>query len=132
MRLSPALYGSAALALTLAFAVASTGAPAKHHAKKAAKKTAASSALVKKGKELIASQHCNACHSADLKGKKGFSPSLQGSTRPMTEYNEATFVRLLTKGLDNDGKPVRPPMSNACHQKVADSKAMYAYLKTVK
>ena len=127
MRLSPALLGSAILAVTLAFA-ATTGAMAKH----ATAKKSSSSALVAKGKALMSSQHCNACHAADLKGKAGFSPSLHASARPMKEYNEAKFVRLMTKGLDDDGKPVRPPMNNACHQTVANSKAMYAYLKTVK
>lgn len=133
MRISPALCGSAVLAVTLALAGASTNAAAKHakHAVKN-KKSTASSALIAKGKGLMASKHCNACHSADLKGKKGFSPSLYGNTRPLTEYNQTTFVRLMTKGLDEEGKPVRPPMNNACHQTVADSKAMYAYLKTLK
>jgi mono/diheme cytochrome c family protein len=125
MRVSPAILGSGILAITLAF-TASTGAVAKHMVKPA------SSGLVSKGKALISAKHCNACHGADLMGKPHFSPSLHASTRPMAHYTQATFVRLLTKGLDDDGKPVKPPMSGACNQTVADSKAMYAYLKTVK
>ena len=130
MRISPAVFGTAALAITLGLAV-STGAAPKHMAKHSTK-MASSSGLVAKGKALISSKRCNGCHGANLEGKKNFSPDLHASKRPMSHYTEATFVRLLTKGLDDDGKPVRPPMTMACHQTPTDAKAMYAYLKTVK
>lgn len=123
MRISLAFCGTALLAVSLGLALSTTGAKPGH--------AAASSALVSKGKALIASQHCSGCHNADLKGKPHFSPSLLPSG-PVRHYNQATFVRLLTKGLDEKGKAVGPPMSNACHQTAADSKAMYAYLKTLK
>ena len=130
MRISAALCGTAALAIALGLALSTTSAQAKHMKMKP--KPAVSAALIAKGKGLISSKHCNSCHSADLKGKKGFSPSLYGNARPMTEYNQTTFVRLMTTGLDDDKKPVKPPMNNACHQTPADSKAMFAYLKTLK
>lgn len=126
MRITPAIIGSAILAITVGFA-ASSGAAVKHMTS-----GAASPALIAKGRALIAAQHCNACHAADLKGKPNFSPSLYPTTRPMTHYTEATFVRLLTKGLDEKGKPIGPPMSNACHQTPANAKAIYAYLETLK
>ena len=129
MRISPALCGSAALAIVLGIAMSTTSAQAKHMMMK---KAPIASGLVAKGKGLISSKRCNGCHGADLKGKPHFSPSLHASTRPMTEYNKGTFVRLLTTGVDNDGKKVGPPMIMACNQKPADAAAMYAYLKTVK
>lgn len=130
MRISPALCGSAALAVVLGIAMSTTSVQAKHMTMK--KKAPMASGLVAKGKGLISSKRCNGCHGADLKGKPHFSPSLHASTRPMTEYNKTTFVRLMTKGVDNDGKKVGPPMSMACNQKPSDAAAMYAYLKTVK
>lgn len=130
MRISPALCGTAALALVLGMALSTTQAQAKHMMMK--KKPMASSGLVAKGKGLISSKRCNGCHGADLSGKPKFSPSLHASARPMSHYKEATFVRLMTKGLDEEGKKVGPPMSMACNQTPGDAKAMYAYLKTVK
>jgi cytochrome c2 len=125
MRISPTLCGSAALAIVLGIAMSTTSVQAKHM-------TAPASGLVAKGKALISAKRCNGCHGADLNGKPHFSPSLHASKRPMTEYNKGTFVRLLTTGVDNDGKKIGPPMSMACNQKPADAAAMYAYLKTVK
>jgi len=130
MRISPALCVSAALAIALGIAMSTTSVQAKHMAMK--KHHPMANGLVAKGKSLITTKRCNGCHGADLKGKPHFSPSLHASTRPMTEYNKATFVKLMTTGVDNDGKKVGPPMSMACNQKPGDAAAMYAYLKTVK
>ena len=130
MRISPAFCGSAALAIMLGIAMSTTSVQAKHMKMK--KHAPMASGLVAKGKALIASKRCNGCHGADLNGKPHFSPGLHASKRPMTEYNKATFVRLLTTAVDNDGKKVGPPMSMACNQKPGDAAAMYAYLKTVK
>jgi len=130
MRISPALCGSAALAIVLGMAMSTTSVQAKHMKMK--KHAPMASGLVAKGKGLISSKRCNGCHGADLKGKPHFSPSLHASTRPMKEYNKGTFIKLMTTGIDNDGKKVGPPMSMACNQSAADSAAMYAYLKTVK
>jgi len=129
MRISSALCGTAALVIALGAALSTTSAQAKHMM---SKKHAMASADVSKGKALISSKRCNGCHGADLKGKPKFSPSLHASVRPMKEYNKSTFVRLMTKGLDEGGKKIGPPMSMACNQTPGDAAAMYAYLKTVK
>ena len=129
MRLSPALCGTAALALMLGIALTTTDAQAKHMMSKM--KPAASAGLVAKGKTLMSTKRCDGCHSKDLSGKPRFSPSLHPG-RPMSNYNATTFVRLMTKGLDEKGKPVEKPMDMACHQTPGDAKAMWAYLKTLK
>src|SRR5258708_6287802 len=105
MRTVPAFCCTAALIITLALAGTTTGAATKKHM---AMKSS-SGALVAKGKTLVTAKHCDACHGPDLKGKANFSPSLHAGTRPMTEYNQTTFVRLLTKGLDNGGAKVKSP-----------------------
>ena len=79
---------------------------------------------------LIASLRCNTCHGADLKGKKGFSPSLH-PTGPIRHYNSATWARLLDTGVTDDGKKVEKPMP-VFHLSKTKSAAIYAYLKTLK
>jgi mono/diheme cytochrome c family protein len=124
MRKLSAICGSVALAAALGISLSTTGVQASQ--------PKASAALVAKGKALVSSLHCDGCHGADLKGKPHFSPSLHPNQHPVSEYTQALFVRLLTTGVDNDGKPVRPPMNNACHQTPGDSKAVFAYLKSLK
>lgn len=117
--------------LALAAAGISPASPM-HHAKvkHPTKATATSKAEIAKGKTLIASLRCNTCHGADLKGKKGFSPSLR-PTGPIRHYNSATWARLLNVGLDEKGKPVHKPMPTF-HLDKPKSAAIYAYLKTLK
>jgi hypothetical protein len=108
----------------------------KHAAKPAAAPKAAAkpaeapkndAALVAKGQELTA--RCR-CHGPDLNGREGRTPSLHASGA-LAQYNEDTFVRLMTQGVDEEGKPIGPPMNNI-KLEAADAKAVYAYLKTLK
>jgi len=124
MRPISVLFASAALAITLGLAGATTGAVSKKH-------PMSGGGSITAGKMLISKDHCNACHSVDLKGKPGFSPGLTASG-PMRHYTKKTFERLMSTGIDDDGKKINPPMLGVCKLKAADSDAIYAYLKTVK
>jgi mono/diheme cytochrome c family protein len=126
MRPITVLCASAVLGVTLALASATTGATTM-----IMKSAMSGGSLVGTGKMLISKDHCNACHSADLKGKQGFSPSLT-PTGPMRHYTKKTFEVFMATGKMDDGKLVGQPMLKVCKVKAADSDAMYAYLKTVK
>jgi len=129
MRIVSIVCCTAALAITLSLAGASTGATAKHMKKHPAK--ASASASIAKGKALIAAKRCNMCHGANLAGFPGRSPSLHPGM-PMNHYNKALFERLMSKGLDEEGKKVGPPMDKVCTLTAAQGDALYAYLKTLK
>ena len=89
-----------------------------------------SPAQIAQGKALTASLRCNGCHSADLAGKKGFSPSLHASG-VLRKYNATTWARVMNTGVTEDGKHVEKPMP-VYHLDAAKSGALYAYLKTLK
>ena len=89
-----------------------------------------SAATIAKGKALVSTDHCNACHGPNLAGRPGRTPNIT-STGVLKEYTPKTWVRLFTTGLTNDGKPVGMPMSSI-KLKSADSTAVWAYLETLK
>lgn len=85
--------------------------------------------MVATGK-TIAMQRCAKCHGPELLGKKPGPPPLTPNG-PMRHYDVALFERLLSQGVDEDNKPVRPPMNRIKLEK-ADADAVFAYLKTLK
>ena len=91
---------------------------------------APSAAMLSHGKSVAARYGCANCHGAGLAGKKGFAPSLHASG-VLREYNPVTFVRVMDTGQTNDGGYVRKPMP-VYHLKAADSRPLYAYLKSLK
>ena len=125
MRIISCFAISAALGSVLA--VSATGSVATHRMSKPILQAAS---WIAKGKALSSAKHCNSCHAADLKGKPGFSPSLL-SNGVLKEYNAATWARVLDTGVTNDGGKVKPPMP-IYHLAKADSKALYAYFKSIK
>ena len=88
------------------------------------------SASVAQGKALSSQFRCNGCHSANLQGKPGFSPSLHQSG-VLKEYNAKTWEKVLDTGMTNDGKMVKKPMP-VYHMPKAKADAIYAYCKTLK
>lgn len=84
------------------------------------------------GKALVAKNRCITCHGANLKGSPGGAPDITGGGREMRHYTAPLFQRLLNKGLDEEGKPVRPAMPKFPTITKQQSDAIYAYLKSLK
>jgi uncharacterized protein YceK len=130
MRQLTAAQVTIALALTVTCTAMLSGNAAIAKKQHAAKTTAASSKLIAQGKTLASTMGCNKCHSADLSGKKGFSPSLHASG-VLKEYNPKSWAVVLDTGVTNDGGMVKKPMP-AYHMPATKAAALYAYCKTLK
>ncbi|BDI32781.1 hypothetical protein CCAX7_48320 [Capsulimonas corticalis] len=113
-----------------AILVAAVGATAATHHAPMKAKASTNAKQIAAGKALISKDQCNGCHSADLKGKPGFSPSIRWSSLSKT-YNEKTFARVMDTGVTQSGSMVKKPMP-VYHLKAAESAALVAYLKTQK
>lgn len=123
-------FWTATVLLSLSLVVASAGLSATATAAAGKKKPAASSAaLISQGKVLASQYHCNGCHGADFKGKPGRTPDIT-QTGQLKNYNATTLAALLSTGVEHDGKHLQhmPVM----HLPASKSRAIYAYLKTVK
>ncbi|MEO7718605.1 MAG: cytochrome c [Capsulimonas sp.] len=125
MRIHWSLGISAVLICAVGAASAAHKSPPKMKAK-----PASSAKQVADGKAMITKYSCNGCHSADLKGKPGFSPSLHWSSLSK-EYDAKSFAVVMDTGMDPHGHLVKKPMP-VYHLKPAQSAALLAYLKTQK
>ena len=125
MRLTPSAILTTTFGICIAVAAISVSPAAPGHMIKHA---SLDTAQIAHGKALIASKGCDSCHSSNLAGKKGFSPSIRatGITR---KYNTVTWARMMNTGVTEDGGHVKAPMP-VYHMAAKDSLALYAYLKT--
>jgi mono/diheme cytochrome c family protein len=124
----------------------------KDSAKTATAKTAEpSAALVARGKYIVEGlSRCGQCHTPrDSNGNPEAGETLEGaavwlkSAEPAEDWplkapriagippgTDADMIKLLTTGIWNDGKPLRPPMPQF-RMTEPDAQAVVAYLKTL-
>jgi cytochrome c553 len=117
-----------ASALVLASATYSTAAK-KASAMKKKPAASSSAAMISQGKALAAQYRCGGCHGADLKGKPGGAPNIH-VTGALHDYTQAQFVTLLDTGKMNNGRQLSG--MPVLHMPAAKSKAIFAYLKSLK
>ena len=114
MRINSIFLCSTTLALSVAFAATTSGAPSHPP-----------TPTFMAGKVLVAKYHCNSCHGANLKGKGG-APSLHVSGIT-GRYNITGWENVLGGGYTKHDGRVKPPMP-VFHMKPADAAAIYQYL----
>jgi mono/diheme cytochrome c family protein len=71
---------------------------------------------------------CARCHGADASG--GVGPDIRGATLS-SDFNESTFARAVTKGLDEKGSSLELKMPRYAMSK-ADTQGLWLYLQTLK
>lgn len=120
-----ALGASAVLAATLLYTGSSTASAKAMHAMKP------TAGAVSSAPALLSKYRCNGCHSANLMGKPGFSPSIKG-TGALHDYTQAQFVKLMHTGITNDGKHVRRPMPVYAQMPTPQAVTIFKYLKAQK
>lgn len=73
---------------------------------------------------------CKNCHGANGKGMKGLGPSITGSSL-QPDFNEATFARAVTQGLDEQGKKLESKMPRF-QATPEDTAALWLYVNSLK
>lgn len=147
-------FACASLLVFIASMGAAQNAPSKASARTAAptaKTAGASAALVARGRYIVEGlSRCGQCHTPhDSSGNPETREALQGaavwlkSAEPVEDWplkapriagippgTDADMIKLLTTGIWNDGKPLRPPMPQF-RMTEPDAEAVVAYLKSL-